>query len=391
MGSELIDKQFIIPESFDEIKWCKSKHNEVVYGNDVLALEILSTRMCNFKCSYCFEEHEPAYIQPDVETHIIQFLCRKIPKSKQVRLAWFGGEPLLNSESILRITSVADDLCKKHGVPMYGEISTNGYLLSADLMRKLVKMRIVDFQVCLDGPEEQHNRARPHREADDSYSVILNNLISIKNNVKSRFFRLAIRTNITPHVEPYLEEHLLNLSRLFAGDNRFNILFQCVRNWGGNNISHDQIVDDESLRYEKWYKRVTRLGLKGAGSWDMVPFYGYCPANRRNGYVIDCNGDILKCSLAMNTTHEDVNRIGYIGDYGREILDQNKVAQWIVTDEDSLACRHCFLYPFCMGGHCFFQRNIKKDSSSCNQYLKPVINEKLIEMDALKQIPVLYE
>lgn len=34
----------------------------------------------------------------------------------------FGGEPLLCADQLIRILTAADDICRKNGIPMVGEI-----------------------------------------------------------------------------------------------------------------------------------------------------------------------------------------------------------------------------------------------------------------------------
>ena len=68
---------------------------------------------CNLRCTYCFEKHTSERLCIESEDKIINFFRKEIPKKKQLRLSWFGGEPLLNLPSILRISSAVDDICKK--------------------------------------------------------------------------------------------------------------------------------------------------------------------------------------------------------------------------------------------------------------------------------------
>ena len=144
---------------------------------------------------------------------------------------------------------------------MYGEMSTNGYLLTVDIFEQLVSNRIVEYQICLDGPEECHNRTRPHKTNIDSYQRIYTNLVNIKNKSKYKSFKLAIRCNITPSIEKYLDKYLATLSECFSHDPRFFVLFQCVRNWGGDCILPEHIVDNESRIYKKWYAKASELEL----------------------------------------------------------------------------------------------------------------------------------
>lgn len=379
---KLIEQGFVVPEGYDEIKILEMKHNEVIFGNDTLSVEIMPTNDCNFRCTYCFEYPDKKYMSLESEKKVINFLKREIPKCKQFRLAWFGGEPLLCIEQVIRLSKIASDLCKENKVPMFGEISTNGYCLDIDTFRSLIKNRITEFQICIDGPKAKHNETRPHFEGEDSHDIILNNLIKIQKEVKSGCFVIAIRTNVTPEVLPYMDEHLEEMAKYFKDDLRFHVIFQCVRDWGGDRVDESQIVENEQAIYERLYRIAREKGLQSSEGLNFAPVVGYCCANRKNGYVIDCEANIYKCALAMsNEKYREINRIGYINKSGKKVLDEAKLAQWIVSKEPAKdSCRECVLYPFCMGGHCFYKKNIM-ESSSCNLYILSMVHEKLMALD----------
>lgn len=384
---ELIDMELIIPHSFDEVKWCKYKHNEVVYGTKELDVLLVPTYMCNFRCSYCFQRHTDHIMTDEIERRIVRFLERKIPKCQIFRVGLFGGEPLLCIDKLFRILVAANEICKKNSVPMVGEISTNGYLLTPNIFEKLLKLRIFDFQVCVDGPKEFHNVTRPHLTNNDSFTVIMKNLKDIKNTINSKNYRMTIRINLTPNVEPYLEDFLKDLSLEFGNHPSFQIAIQCVRDWGGDSITCDQIVDEESSRYKKWYGKIRELGAQGAGKLHFNPFT-YCIAYRKNGFIINYDGTITKCTHQLS----DENNVGYIDEKGIEHINEWKVAEWYETndgDYNDSKCENCVLYPFCMGGYCAYAKNIIKKNSCNYDITVSMLREKIFDLDTLNQIHII--
>ncbi|MDD6261772.1 MAG: radical SAM protein [Clostridiales bacterium] len=384
---ELIEEEIIIPFSFDEQKWCQYKQQEVIYGTKELDVLLVPTNMCNFRCTYCFQSHADRIMTDDIEQRIIRFLEKKIPKSQIFRIGLFGGEPLLCTDTLLRILYSANEICKKNGIPMAGEISTNGYLLTPDILEKFLRLRIFDFQVCVDGPKECHNKTRPHITDSDSFSVIMRNLKEIKSKVKSKNYRMTIRINLTPSAEAFLDDFLKELAAEFSDHPCFQIAIQCVRDWGGDSITCDQIVDDEPSRYKKWYERIRELGMSGAGKLYFTPFT-YCIAYRKNGFIIDYDGKITKCTHATS----EINNVGHIDEKGNEHISEAKVAEWYVSDIDKInnsECMNCVLYPFCMGGYCAYAKNIKKNISCNYDITMSMLREKLLDLDEKKQIPVL--
>lgn len=374
---KLIDDKFIIPEDVDEAKIVLMKHNEAIYGTDVLKLQIMPTNDCNLRCVYCYETPDAKYMDDLTEKKILKFINRKLRYCKQLRFNWFGGEVLLCKERVLRMSKEIDKMCKENKVSMLGAMSTNAYLLDIDTFKTLISSRIREYQICVDGMQEQHNKTRPHYKNQDSFQRIFNNLLNIQKLLSTNF-SIGIRCNITPDLEPYLEEYFQMLAHYFKGDERFYIALQAVRNWGGNRISSSMIPEEESKLYLKWYKRAAELGLISIEASSFAPFVGYCEANSRNGYAINYDGSIHKCSIAMyNSDYADVGTIGNIQNSGREVINEAKLAKWLVSNTAVREeCKQCVLFPYCMGGHCFYKKNIKEEWG-CNKYLLSLIQAHL--------------
>lgn len=386
LTEELREVGLLVEESLDEIKLVEMKHNAVVYGTEILNVEILPTNDCNFNCSYCFEKNEKNYMNHETADSIISFFKREIPHCKKVRIDWFGGEPLLCKDVLLLIAKAVDEICRKNGVALFSTISTNGYLLDWEYFQKLIEVRVYEYQICIDGPLEFHNKTRPHKEKDDSYQKILSNLIAIKQNINSQAFSIGIRCNITPEVEPHLERHLEEMSKYFKNDSRFFIMFQGVRDWGGVKNVPQNIPTDESGLYKKWYARARELGLHCADRLVPVPFVGYCPAARKNGYVINYDGSLHKCSLSLWGKYRNVNNIGKILKNGKTSLDEGKISQWLVhLDAYEDKCLKCSMFPLCVGGFCFFQHHIKK-IHKCDISYHTMVKEYLISANVYDQV-----
>ncbi len=388
-ASKLLEGGFVVKDTLDESKLIEMKINEVVFGNQSLDVVILPTLDCNFRCTYCFETANDYRMSLETEERVIKFFEREIPRCKQLRLSWFGGEPLVCMEQVLRMTRKINNICKENKIPMHGTMSTNGYCLEVPVFRELIKNRITEFQICLDGPEEFHNVSRPHFSNDDSYSKILGNLINIKNNVRSGVYKIAIRCNVSPTVEPYMEEYMDDLSKYFKGDNRFPLVFQCVRNWGGEKVKEEQIVKSEQEVYKKLYKMAGEKGLYSADSISFAPVVGVCQAAKKNGYMISPKGDLHKCSLAMfNNDTKNVDQIGTIDMNGKAVINEEKLAKWLMgMTEHKDNCKECFLFPYCMGGHCPYSKNIL-NRNTCNLDIKSMLKEHLLNYDKKHSIKV---
>ena len=74
------------------------------YNSSDMALTILPTRGCNFGCIYCYEQDRPNIAMSEqTEDAIVRFV-KSNSNLKRLSVVWYGGEPLLNFDSIVRLT-----------------------------------------------------------------------------------------------------------------------------------------------------------------------------------------------------------------------------------------------------------------------------------------------
>lgn len=60
-----------------------------------LQLIILPTEGCNFRCTYCYENHENKKMLPETKESIINFVEKNISKYTALRIEWFGGRTVM--------------------------------------------------------------------------------------------------------------------------------------------------------------------------------------------------------------------------------------------------------------------------------------------------------
>lgn len=93
------------------------------------------------RCWYCYERHHAdRTMTAEVAERVFKFVERKLaePELKHFNLAFFGGEPLVEFQSVVKplvdhTCAVADRLGKEVGL----SFTTNGYLLTPDVLQYL--------------------------------------------------------------------------------------------------------------------------------------------------------------------------------------------------------------------------------------------------------------
>lgn len=190
-GSEmLVHARIIVPNQEDDLNVYLADVLKNKYNSSDVALTILPTRGCNFGCIYCYEQDRPVISMTEkTEDAIISFL-RSNPNMKRLNVVWYGGEPLLNFQSMERLTKKFLALDVEYSAKMV----TNGYLLNKNIADKMTELCMRNIQITLDGTEEVHNSRRALLGGQPTYRTILNNLKYLLEVNKT--VTIDIRTNI---------------------------------------------------------------------------------------------------------------------------------------------------------------------------------------------------
>lgn len=91
---ELLKKKIVVADETDEIAELEYKENSVRYQDSVFYIMIIVTNACNFRCTYCIQEHENKMLDDVSEEKISKLLQKMSKKVKKISITWFGGEPL---------------------------------------------------------------------------------------------------------------------------------------------------------------------------------------------------------------------------------------------------------------------------------------------------------
>lgn len=135
---------------------------------------IFPTTDCNARCFYCFEHGRPHINMSEETAHMVaRYICDHCG-DEEVRISWFGGEPLLNTEVIDIICS---DL-KKAGVNFRCGMTSNGYLVDDNFISKASSdWNLRGIQITMDGTEAFYNKIKAFIYKDtNAYQVVLSNI-----------------------------------------------------------------------------------------------------------------------------------------------------------------------------------------------------------------------
>ncbi len=364
--SYLMEKGYIINDDIDEQARTELKFFEAAHSNNELLLTILPTEDCNFRCAYCYEEHNIGKMSREVIERIKLYLKKELPKYKMLQVNWFGGEPLEAIDIIEELSLFFIHLCSELRIPYRASMTTNGYNLNLSTFKKLYGLHIIDYQITIDGNEETHNASRPHKDGANSHKAIIENLRSIRDNVRSNNFKITIRTNITKSVMKIIDRHIDFLSTEFGEDKRFGVIFKIAWSNGvDNEYNKNELLPTGDLKYvlEKCNNKKLRFYLNRT---QICTSEGICYAAHSTAFVIGADGSLYKCTIEFKNA---INRIGKLDKNGKAVIDKDKLAFWVTNSpfkEEYEKCVLCFFRPACMGVHCPLKRYDEKGNHQCS-------------------------
>lgn len=350
----LQDNQLIYKSNFDQINYMNYKIDNI-FHEKTLQLTILPTNACDFRCKYCFECHGKDYMTDDVQDRIIKYLRRQIPKFNSVYICWFGGEPLLQKNRIYTIMEAAQQIGRKCGVPVIGQITTNGYQLDLETFEALNKLNIIHYHVTIDGPESVHDSLRPHVSGKGTYKTILNNLTEIKKKSNYHHFSIMIRANTNKNTYLQYTDFLQEVAPIFDGDHRFLFFVQKINDWGGEGVKQmsEELLNNEKQLWEELIPQMNTINNNFGGMRNLSAVTS-CSLKTRNSYAIYVDGSVYKCSMAIQglSADNDYGKVGELLSNGKLDIDERKLADFSKKPQLYDKCEQCCWLPFCLVGMC---------------------------------------
>lgn len=379
---KLLELGILIDADVDENILYEAKSYEDIYDKK-LYLTILPTGKCNFKCSYCLESEQSfarERMSVRAQNAILKFVQKNIHKYNGIHVSWFGGEPLLETSIIERMSKYFIQICKSRCIPYSAQITTNGYLLDKDTFETLYEQQLYRFMITVDGFKEQHDKFRYMHNGEGTYDTIMQNLIDIRDSKQYRFAHIVIRINITRDVLDRIDDFITYVDSMFSNDARFTFLFVPVVNYSKTKDAEDIFVSSQEIteRLNNNLLYINKFSNKDENTRSVIPTVN-CIASLKNSYVITSDLKVYKCNAHYDM--ED-NCIGYIDMEGNMMIDEILHGKWYLTSEfldrtyDS--CTKCFFRPECLinGRSCPYRYLTNmQESSVC-----PIKRDGFIEM-----------
>ncbi|MBR4768852.1 MAG: radical SAM protein [Lachnospiraceae bacterium] len=347
---ELVKAWFLVPESYDELKTTREIQEvmRLTQPSDGTRTNftILTTTDCNARCFYCYEMGRKRVPMEEKTAHDVAAYIRRVSCGKEVKLHWFGGEPLFCRQAIEIIT---EDL-KNAGVSFRSTMTSNGYLFDEETVRKAKEeWNLSRVQITLDGTKEVYNRTKAYIYKDpDAYERVLNNIEQLSDSG----ITVSIRLNMNEKNAENLLELAKELGKRFSGRKNIHAYVAMIftytdgiRSFAGEASSRAYAI---AVR-----ERLSRYGLLKAGRLPDRIRLNHCMADDDQAVVIMTDGSLGKCEH-----YSDSEMFGSI--YSDE-YDDNQIQKWKERAKPIEACRKCSYAP-----RCFILRNCESGIAGCS-------------------------
>lgn len=332
--NQMVKNQFIVPDGTDEVAKCLSYLESKYSSKETIRITINPTLDCNLRCWYCYEKHfHGSSMSPKVIDSLIKYFNNIANERiiKNLQLAFFGGEPLLKFNSVIKpLIDNCYNICTDSKINLHINFTTNGVCLTKEVIGFLEQYKCTkSFQIAFDGGKEKHNETKYFTNKKGSYDIVKENILYALN----RGIRISIRCNYTLQNIDSFKETIDSFKEFWNAD---NLYFSFHKVWQEPD-SKELFAKEASLK-----QYIVSNGIKS----NVDSYYGSslsrCYADFDNNYVINFNGDVFKCT-ARNFNRE--NRLGRLSENGTIIINakeqRNTIAKY--TKE----CYTCKLLPIC--------------------------------------------
>lgn len=352
-GAFLHEHGYLVPEQLDELLDYETEYFTSRYRTDTGELTLLPTEDCNFDCLYCSQKKHPGQMLPWVRDAVRKYVGKNIRYWKNLRIVWFGGEPLLAFDVIAELAPFFQATANDSGVKFFSHITTNGYLLTPQTSADLLAWGVNDYQITVDGTPDEHNKRRRLKDGSGTFDQIINNPVVMSKY--STDFHVRLRLNYDRDNYQCVREYSTIILERLAGDGRFQLAFERIGKWGGPNDDQIHRVPlGEVLSFRQKLTRAAKdAGLPSEGK--ILGPRGTCYAVRPHSFTVDPLGRLMKCTNALGALASNV--VGQLSSDGDLILDHAQHRRWITPAflNDGV-CSNCFYLPACQGGFCMIPR-----------------------------------
>lgn len=338
----LYDLKFIIDDDVNEQEILRIRYREAV-KNKSYQLIINPTLECNFRCWYCYEDHQIGHMEQSTIESVKKFIAQTLERDDitTFHLSWFGGEPLLYFYEIMYpIACFAQQKAAELGKHFEHSMTSNGFRLTKDVIEKCTEVKLARIQVTLDGNRELHNKTR-NQNGNPSFDIILNNIINYCKCHKEN--KITLRVNYTNEV---IKIGMKEVFESIPSEVRDQMEISFHRVWQTVGVEKSKNDVANNLQYIESMNFAISRNTPFARYKGMV-----CYADSANYANINYDGSVYRCTA---DDYKKENRLGYLNEDGVIVWEKAELMKKVneISTFDNPICLKCKKLAIC-GGLCY--------------------------------------
>lgn len=325
--------------------------------NYISTLYLILTRKCNMKCKYCpfpkLSKEREILMSSEIAAKGIDLFSKHVYKNfnkkRDYFIIFYGGEPLLNINTLEYGLKYIEKLKKKNKLPkdnLHIIVDTNGILIN-DKIIKLFKKYNLMVTIGCDGSKKFNDYYRIDKKGMGTFQRVIKMIKILKKN--------KIKTFVSASITPYNILEIKDFSKFFLkykinkfGFNilrgKLSVFLNCKINLEKYYIkAANEIINNFHKGKNKKYEYQME---KKVIAFYKRQFFPIDCGGYGNQLVIQSNGNISNCPFLLNN-------FGNVKDYNRNFLIWNVsvVKNWRKRlPVYNQACKNCKAISICGGG-----------------------------------------
>lgn len=337
----LSDKLFIVTDEELELNIIRTMNKKNVFSDKNYWLTINPTLNCNLDCWYCSVKETTKQkfkggMRQDVIESIIKHIEHMVYEEKitGLHLDWFGGEPLLYFEKVIKpIVAYSNDFTRINNIKLTTHITTNGTLLTPEMIFEFQELKINSFQITIDGSKEKHDAIKYFKNKKIStFDITIQNIIFLLENIINSTVTLRINfdSKTLNDIQNVLNSFPIELRERIQID--FHRIFQLNK------------INEINMSY--YINKCREMGYVSR-YWAFRPQRFYtCYSDKFYHAAINFDGNVYKCT-ARN--YSENNQVGKLLSSGRIEYNNKLLEMFSKANFENEKCTKCKYLPMCFG------------------------------------------
>lgn len=347
----------------------------------LMAASVRVTKGCNLRCRHCYANGGMA-LQQEMSTVEVKNAIDQLAKLGVLHIFFTGGEPFIRRDMV-EILEYTD----KRGLGIL--LSTNGQLVTEDILNRLKGLNIKLFQVSLDGLEDQHNLNR----GSGVYQKAVKTL-----NLAARILGKNVTVGTVMLKENWQDMDKIMAEAVKNGADVFSLMLLILSGRASDKLMPTPAETMASLKklFEEYARQTKKIRFasnatippalvpakwRKTGLHKKIAFcsFPYCLGVEANGDVAPCDGFFnFKEMILGNIREHPLDDIW-------ENSPQLKKIRKINPEDLTGVCKICTFRGYCAGGCRASAYNIYRDMTAPDPICQSIYEAGLFPKDCLQK------